>query len=443
MIGTDASKPLSSPAGRGAPQIVDPGKQDRAAHGIPVVPAFDGYRAFAILGIVLFHMIGLASISPGAGRTLGDELIVGIGGWVVNVLFVVSGFVVFMPAAARSGSLGSVPAYAIRRGARLFPAFWLSLLITLALIAWLPDSIVPVPSMRDIAINFSGMHEIAPMFIDGFNTGFGVNGAIWTLTLEISFYIVLPFVAASYFRRPLLGLAIAAAIAVGWRLAFAHIADLASVVGLEPSPERAAWLRLSSLNQLPSWGFSFAAGMTGAWVYVKARERPDQATVARYARWALLASLPVLALFVYLAGHYAIGTQHVIAGFLGQRNPFVYVGYTASLATAMVALSLTSGHQFPFAHPFARRLGDISYGVFLIHLVIAWTLVVLFSPPHDGNLWSFLLWTAMVVPASLAYGYLSARFLEQPIRRWAHRFGQRAQAAPATGPAVPAGPRAR
>ena len=32
--------------------------------------------------------------------------------------------------------------------------------------------------------------------------------------------------------------------------------------------------------------------------------------------------------------------------------------------------------------------------------------------------------TALVVPASVLYGYLSARFLEQPIRRWARRYGR-------------------
>ncbi len=439
MTGTDARNFPDSTLSA-ASQIVDPGKQDRAAHGIPVVPAFDGYRAFAILGIVCFHLLALSGVSSVAENGAGAEVIVGVGGWTVNVLFIVSGFVVFMPAAARDGRLGSVPAYALRRGARLLPAFWLSLLITLVLIAWLPGSTTPVPGLRDVAINFTGLHEIAPIFLTDFKSGFGVNGAIWTLTLEISFYIVLPFLAAGYFRRPWLGLAVAAAVAVGWRLAFAHVSDLASVVGLDPSPERAAWLRLSSQNQLPSWGFSFAAGMTGAWVYVRAREQPDQATLTRYARWTLFASLPVLALFVYLAGHYAIGNQHVIAGFLGQRNSLVYLGYTASLATAMVALSLVPGRQFPFARPFARRLGDISYGVFLIHLVVAWTLIVLFSPIHDGTVWSFLLWTAMVLPASLAYGYLSARFLEQPIRRWAHRFGQRAQVLPSSPETLKASP---
>jgi peptidoglycan/LPS O-acetylase OafA/YrhL len=438
-VGPGSSIPdAESPPARGpshheghASAPIDAGKEDRAARGLPIVPAFDGYRAFAILAIVLFHLSAFSGVAAAAERSFGDELIVGIGGWVVNVLFIVSGFVVFLPTVARGGDLGSVSAYALRRGARLLPALWLSLVITLALIAWIPDSSVPVPGLGEVAINFSGLHEIAAMFDTGSQTGFQINGAIWTLTLEISFYIVLPLVASAYFRRPFLGLAIAAAVAIGWRVAFAHVADLASLVGFEPTPERAAWLRLSSQNQLPSWGFSFAAGMTGAWAYVRASQHRDTETVQRYSRAALIVALPPLALFAYLAGHYAATSPHVIAGFLGQRNPIVYLGYTASLATAMVALTLTRGRQLPFAHPLARRLGDISYGVFLIHLVIAWTILTVLSPVHDGSAWSFVVWTLMVVPASLAYGYLSARFLEQPIRRWAHRFGRRAQAVPA------------
>jgi peptidoglycan/LPS O-acetylase OafA/YrhL len=419
------------------PAPIDAGKEDRAAHGLPIVPAFDGYRAFAILAIVFFHVIGFSGVLAGSTSTPGDQLIVAIGGWVVNVLFIVSGFVVFLPTVARGGDLGSVSAYALRRAARLVPAFWLMLVILLALIAWLPDNGTPFPSLRDITLNFSGMQDIASVFLTDFQGGFGINGAIWTLTLEISFYIVLPFIASSYFRRPWLGLAIAAAIAVGWRVGFAHVADLASLIGAEPTPQRATELRFSTQGLLPSWGFSFAAGMTGAWVYVRA-QKIDAERVQRLARYALAVALPVLVLFGYLAGHYAVGNQRVLAGLLGQRNAFIYLGYTASLATLMVALTLTPGRQRPFALPFARSLGDISYGVFLIHLVIAWSLLILFSPPRTGTIWAFLLWSAMVVPASLAYGYVSARYLEQPIRRWAHRFGRRAQVAPARqAPASP------
>ena len=48
----------------------------------------------------------------------------------------------------------------------------------------------------------------------GLALGFGVDGPLWTLSLEVTFYVILPFVAAWYFRRPLVGLLIAAAITV-------------------------------------------------------------------------------------------------------------------------------------------------------------------------------------------------------------------------------------
>lgn len=52
-----------------------------------------------------------------------------------------------------------------------------------------------------------------------------------------------------------------------------------------------------------------------------------------------------------------------------------------------------------------------------------------FSLPHDRSLWALIVWSVIVFPASLAYGYLSARLLERPVRRWAHRFGRGEQAA--------------
>jgi peptidoglycan/LPS O-acetylase OafA/YrhL len=58
-------------------------------------------------------------------------------------------------------------------------------------------------------------------------------------------------------------------------------------------------------------------------------------------------------------------------------------------------------------------------------MVIAYVLLDELSLPTDGNLVSFLVWTLAVVPAAILYGYLSARFVEQPIRRWARRYGRR------------------
>ena len=58
-----------------------------------------------------------------------------------------------------------------------------------------------------------------------------------------------------------------------------------------------------------------------------------------------------------------------------------------------------------------------------------------FSFPSDGGVLAVLAWSAVVYPVSIGYAYLSARFLERPVRRWAHRFGRRAQAPAGTAPA--------
>src|SRR5262245_65542090 len=103
MIRTDASKPPYSSADRAAPQIVDPGKEDRAAHGIPVVPAFDGYRAYAILGVVLLHLLGRSGVLTVAGSNWFGQLVDGTLQHAVEILFIISGFVVFLPTVARGG----------------------------------------------------------------------------------------------------------------------------------------------------------------------------------------------------------------------------------------------------------------------------------------------------------------------------------------------------
>src|SRR5262249_13068527 len=183
--------------------------------GVPVVPAFDGYRAFAILGIVIFHVLINSGVVGRVGGTFPGQLIWATGPQLVDVLFIVSGFVVYLPTVAQGGNFGSIPAYAIRRGARLLPAYWVSLGVMLLVMASQPG--IPLPGAGGLASNFSGQQTLVQMIDPNNPLGFGFDTPIWTLTLEVSFYIVLPFIAAAYFKRPFIGLAVALVIAVVWR----------------------------------------------------------------------------------------------------------------------------------------------------------------------------------------------------------------------------------
>ena len=52
-----------------------------------------------------------------------------------KVWFIVSGFVIYLPTVARNGDFGQVSAFAIRRAARLFPAYYIVLVLSLILLA--------------------------------------------------------------------------------------------------------------------------------------------------------------------------------------------------------------------------------------------------------------------------------------------------------------------
>jgi peptidoglycan/LPS O-acetylase OafA/YrhL len=412
------------------PPLSDPGKDERAAEGVPVVPAFDGYRAFAIIGIVFFHVLINSGVVENAGGNFGGQLIWATGPQLVDVLFIVSGFVVFLPTVAQRGNFGSVGGYAIRRGARLLPAYWASLVVMIIVMQTNPD--VPLPGFATLVSNFSGQQTLVQMIDPQNQIGFAFDTPLWTLTLEIGFYILLPFIASAYFRRPFVGLAIALAIAVLWRELFNNIGQVTDWFGLDLSLRQTLQLQFNAINQLPNWAFSFAAGMTGAWSYVHLRERYDRERIARLAARALIPALAIFALFVYLAGRKAIGTEFPL-GFVPsaemRQSAFLSIGYTASLAVLMLALALAPYRvQIPFAHPLMRKLGDISYGVYLVQAPILWLIVFHIGIPTDGSLRALAEWLACVFPAALLYGYLSARLLEQPIRRWARRFGRRGQA---------------
>lgn len=411
--------------------IADPGKQGRAAAGIPVVPAFDGYRAFAILGIVFFHLLGASGVLHETSSGTLYRIVEGTVGQLVDVLFILSGFVVFLPTVARRGDFGSVKSFAIRRAARLVPAYWAMLLIMLLVVGVMPlQPPLSLPSAGVVAVHFAFLQSPATYF-GTFPIGFGLNGPLWTLSLEVTFYLLLPLVAGWYFRRPLVGLAIAAVITAVWHESVIHLSSLEKLAGAHPSDNTSFRLGLVSLNQFPFFAFSFAAGMTGAWAYVRARERFSPAAIGRWAgRWQL-ASLAALVLFGWLLSGKA--ATLTLGAEVGRRSPLIAIGYTGALAALMVSTALGAARwQRPFATPVVRSLGDISYGIYLAHVVILTVLAGhLGFIPGDGSIGDLLALAAIVIPASVFYGYLSARFLEQPIRRWARRFGAKSQDAAA------------
>lgn len=431
MGGVVASEgPPSSDAPQAASRTDDPGKQSRLALGIPVVPAFDGFRAIAVLGVVLVHVFIISGLLPLANDDPVGLLAWGTVGQILDMLFIISGFVIFLPTVAKGGQFGSIRAFAIRRSARLLPAYWAVLTIILVLIASVqvtPE--IPFPPLPEIALNFTFLEVPAEFFRNEFFLGFGVDRAIWTLWSEVCFYALLPFVAAWFFRHPFVGLAIAGAVTAGWKLLFNNISVVASWFGVDVSPAEVLDLTNAADIQFPAWFFSIALGMTAAWLYVYLRAQYDVQLLRRMALRALLGLVPALALFVYLAGDASTEAPFLTAPEYARHSVVVSLGYSASLAATMLAVALAPlPVQRPFSGAATRWVADYSVGMYLFHLVAITYLASMLSIPQDGSLGAVLIWCALVFPITIAYGWLSGRFLEQPVRRSAQVYARRASA---------------
>jgi peptidoglycan/LPS O-acetylase OafA/YrhL len=400
----------------------DPGKLGRAAEHIPVVPSLDGFRAAAVLGVVLWHCWGRSGNTSGEGL---GRLVVGIFPSSIYVLFVISGFVMFLPTAAQ-GRFGSVRAYALRRIARIAPAYYLSLVIVLALFPTLvpQGAALSEPSTANVLAHFGFVFQpLRVLDPDGFPAGFVVNGPVWTLSVEALFYALLPLVALPFFRRPLLGLAIAFGIGILWRLlAFDHLPP--GVV----------------VNQLPFWTGALAVGMAAAWAFVRISRGPHEPLARLIAVPIQICALAGLMALAWVAGGQAKGGD-ILTYVAAERSIPISTALPLLVGTFMLATAFASGiTSRPFTNRAARWVGDRSYGVYVIHFVVlkfaAFELGVV---GHRGGMLEFGKWVAILLPPSLLYGWASYQLVELPARRWARRVSRRWQQPPAAVTPVPAG----
>lgn len=437
--GRDASERRDDDSGAGgiAAGAADPGKEFRRTEGIPVVPSFDGFRAVAILGIVVLHLM-VVYLAPVSG--LNQFIALGALPNLIDVLLIVSGFVLFLPTVVAGGEFGSARAFAIRRFARLLPGLWLAIVICLLLVAlWPVSPAPPLPSLSEIGLHAISLHHVAGFLDPGLVNGLSINGPIWTLSLEVTYYAVLPLIAGAYFRHPIAGLVAAAVIMIGWKVAMQNTSEIAELLGFAPDPERVIETRLLGQDQLPGLGFDFALGMTAAWAFVELRARRSAEFLSRWAgRWQLLSALALLPLFVMFGAQ--TDNTTAVAPALAREDLLLSILIPTAFATFMLATALAPPQRFdPFSTPIMRRLGDISYGIYVIHFPLVLLAAAALAATGSSLATStdrFWLLAPIVVALALVYGYLSARFVERPARRWAHRFGRRSQAGvrPADGP---------
>ena len=215
-----------------------PERYGRPQSKVAYIPQIDGLRALAILSVILWHLglrivrqvdelntAGYAIRSPYYSLPHGE-----IG---VALFFVVSGFVIAQPFLARPISEWQVGRYYWRRIHRIYPPFFIVLvlgLITLLLTQGGTSLHLRNPSTVPLWQSFIA----SALYMHGliFNSASRINPPIWSLEVEIQFYLISPLLMWAYVvmgsRRNRICLGITAIVAV-----LASIAALHDTLGFD------------------------------------------------------------------------------------------------------------------------------------------------------------------------------------------------------------------
>jgi peptidoglycan/LPS O-acetylase OafA/YrhL len=337
----------------------------------------DALRALAALSIVEFHAVGIYARGSAPGAWTRDwvaRLDVG-----VPVFFLLSGFLLYRPfvRARIAGAQPRVRAYAWRRALRIFPGYWVALVVAV------------------VALGLSG--ALAPRYlllVQAYSKDTVAGGLpqAWTLCIEIAFYAFLPLWAALVRRTrapELPALAALFAVSVAYKLVVLATAVGAHVGAVDP------WI-----IALPAYWDMFALGM-GLAVVSTRRAIPGHPV----AWW-----LGALALFVLSAK--GAGLAHPSAGGFTHAQVLTRHYLYAAIAFCVLAAGLTGPRPLEVAP--LRALGRISYGIYLYHLTVLGLLGKWHLARLEDDVHPYLLWSALAIGGTVLIACASWLVVERP-----------------------------
>ncbi len=322
------------------------------------MPNLDGLRAFACIFVVISHI-------PKFG------LFGSIGAVGVGVFFTLSGFLMGYLYAQRPCDPITVKKYAIARFARIVPIYWLviSVCVLISLLG-APNFPLQIDSLSSIIRHY----------------GLGGNvGPFWSIPLEIQYYLFFVFLwfclsVASTTRLWLIGAVILCALLI---------------------TTNDEWPNLSLPNKLHFFLFGTIAGLLPREFWTKP------------ARQGLLMGIQLLAVVAIL-----------VPINMGYSEMEFYDSLPISVAFAIAVYFISfdsTGSAKVFATRVIRKIGQASFSIYLIHVLILYAGAKLFDLSHTQF---HLLWIPVGIAAT-ALPIIVSHYIEMPLQYTVRQYLER------------------
>ncbi len=343
-------------------------------------PALDGLRGLAILLVVVYHNFGFIDYF--------------FFGWLgVDLFFVLSGFLITDILLKTVGQKNYLKNFYIRRALRIFPLYYLALILFLLLL----PRITATPDMSYYTANQVWLWTYMQNWLYIFNNPGATNALnhLWSLSVEEQFYLLWPLVILSA-RNPktLLILITVLLIAVlGFRL----------------------WIwqkQIANLAYFNLYTFSRIDGICiGCMIALIPKINPS--LLKRNTPWIILffALLNFIFFFINRGNHFSFPYLALIG--------YSTFGMLFGLLVNEVVTGDTKILKQVFSNPPLRFLGRISYGLYIFH----WPVYLLSAPllynriaPHTNSsitqfLTAFVSTVIAIIISWLSYNYYERYFL--------------------------------
>jgi peptidoglycan/LPS O-acetylase OafA/YrhL len=182
--------------------------------GRKFVPQIDGLRFLAIISVVAYHVSNVVAFHRGYTNSSEPPT-----GWLytlfrsghngVPLFFAISGFILSLPFARHAlngGPAINLRDYYIRRVTRIEPPYVIQLVVMMALCAFVYRRLPSHPHLYHNPdwLAFAGSHIAASLFyLNGWIFGEHPypNYVLWSLEVEVQFYMIAPFLARVFLVR--------------------------------------------------------------------------------------------------------------------------------------------------------------------------------------------------------------------------------------------------
>ena len=373
-------------------------KNEKKVFDLNYIATLDGVRAIAILLVVLFHFnillgMGLSIPTPFLGwlgiHQISCKWIISTGYEMVDMMLLLSGFCLFLPHAREmigEGKTEPTKHFYKKRVARIFPSYYFCMALTLVIYI-LPKHLYA--SFLDFVKDFIPHVFFVHTYTHASYLGSRFNGVLWTLAVEVQFYLLFPFLVKlfkKYMWQTYLVMNVAS-------LAFIHIAIMGRTMD-----DYGMWI-----NQLPAFLGVYANGMLAAYLFVKMANYFNKNGFDKcFAIFFTMVS--IFCIFWYLM--YMKDLNGAEQGQLWQVNHRFEIAVLYSIFLIATCFSVQAWKSI-FSNRFMKFLSGISFNLYIWHQFIAERLNKYLLVPNAVKM---LVWMVL----SVIVAWILTTFIEKP-----------------------------